>query len=65
MKRSENLSDETELELLKDFYQRWVTMHAIKSDELHLRKKQQAAQDLWDQAQKLKNFYLPTIESQL
>lgn len=58
------MSENTELTMLRQFYENWVTMHSIKSDALHTRKKQQAAQVLWDQAQRLKNYYLPTIDSQ-
>ncbi len=50
----------TEMQLLRDFYEKWVKMHAIKTDDLHMNKKKMAAQEMWDQAQRLKNLYLTT-----
>lgn len=56
------MSDQKDIELamLRIFYERWIGLHAIKNDKLHLKQKQQAAQLLVDQSHIVANFYNPT-----
>ena len=40
--------DNLELDLLRDFYAHWCTLHSIPRDQLHRRKMELAAQRLVD-----------------
>ena len=51
---------DVELEMLRDFYGKWVDFHKIPRDKLHHRKMETAAQSMVDAAHVLHEFYTPS-----
>lgn len=54
------MSDDIELEMLRDLYLKWVAFHDIKLDDLHHTKKMRAAAVLQEAHHTLENYYHPT-----
>lgn len=49
----------TELELLREFYDAWLRFHAIKNDRIHRRTKELAAQEIVDANHAIQRFRKP------
>ena len=49
--------DKAELDVLRGFYTRWEALHAIANDKLHRTQKEEAAQNLVNQAHILRRMY--------
>ncbi len=48
-----------EVYLLRDFFDKWEALHAIKRDKLHRNKQEQAAQSLVEAAYAVRHFRSP------
>lgn len=53
--------DATELRLLREFFEKWVTFHAVKKDRHHRKQQEQAAADLLQAAKAVEGFRRPAI----
>jgi hypothetical protein len=54
------MSDDSELLMLRSFYEAWEALHAIPNDRLHRNKAEHAAQALVDAAHALRAFKQPS-----
>ena len=51
------MTDNAELEMLREFYKSWVGLHKIPRDKLHRRKQEVQAQLLVNNAHTLQRYY--------
>lgn len=56
------LTEAAELAMLRDFYTKWASFHAISRDKYHRGRQERAAQDMVEAAHVLATFYKANAE---